>query len=174
MFVLMLGILIAAAVVATIIAVFRVGSDSSGLLKNFRVGFLTIAAAYSGLVSLLCLAAAAWGMNTRLPWASGVYMYLIPALSLPAFAILTFSSVRMLSYVLWLLTFTEPFAFYFGDRADRLSSGLRPIADTTERIGMFFNAFTIVLFGIAVLVQAASICASRERRMQEANGVAVV
>ena len=173
MSVLMFGILIAA-VVATIIAVFRVGSDSSALLKNFRVGFLAIAAACSGLLSLICLAAAAWGMNTRLPWGLGVYMYLIPALSLPAFAILKFGSVRTLSYVLWLLTLTEPFAFYFGDRADRLSSGLRPITNTTERIGMFFNAFTIVLFGIAVLVQAASICASRERHVQEANGVAVV
>jgi hypothetical protein len=50
-----------------------------------------------------------------------------------------------LSSVLWLMALASSLAFYFGDQADRLASGLRPITNPTERIGMFANAFTEVL-----------------------------
>jgi hypothetical protein len=172
MSVLMFGVLIAAAL-AMIIIPLSFKSCSPALLKNLRIGFLVVAVACSGLLSLICLAAAALGMNTSLPWGLGVLMYLIPALSLPAFAVLKISSVRTLSYVFWLITLASSLAFYFGVQADRLASGFRPITNPTERIGMFANAFTVVLVGIAVLVQAASICASRERRVLEANLVPV-
>jgi hypothetical protein len=163
----MFGVFIAAALALSIVPLgLRFGSPI--LLRNVRlvrICLLATAGAFSGLLLLICLAAAAWGMNTHLPWGLGVLMYLIPALSLPTFVILKLGSVRLLSFVLWLLATTSSFAFYFGDRADRLASGLRPITDLQERIGMFFNAFTLMLLGIAVLVQVASVCASWEKRM---------
>lgn len=131
-------------------------------------GFLLIVAGVlSGLLLLVSLAAAAWGMNTHLPWGLGVYMYLTPALSLPAFLLLRLSSVRTLSGVLWLITVASSFAFYFGDQADRIASGMQPISAPRERLGMFFNAFTIVLFTISVLVQLASVCTTRKKLMSE-------
>ncbi len=175
MSVLIFGVLIAAALAAiTIPLSLRYGSPA--MLKNLslvKTGLLVLASVCSGLLSLISLAAAAWGMNTSLPWGLGIFMYLIPALGFPAFVILKFGSVRLLSRVLWLMTLASSLAFYFGDQADRLASGLRPITNPTERIGMFTNAFTIVLVGIAVLVQAASICASKEKRVLEANFVPV-
>jgi hypothetical protein len=140
------------------------------LLTNIRLVrrlLLIAASVFSGFLLLICLAAAAWGMNTRLPWGLGVLTYLIPALSLPAFLVLTIGSVRMLSLVLWFLTVASSFIFYFGDRADRVASGLRPIADFKERAGMFLNAFTLFLLGIAVLVQVASMCGSWEEKITE-------
>ena len=119
--------------------------------------------------AFVCLAAAAWGMNTRLPWGLGIYMYLTPALSVPAFLLLRFSSVRTLSLVLWFLTVASSFAFYFGDKADRMASGMRPISDPGERLGMFFNAFTLVLIAILVLVQLASVCTTREKLMLDGD-----
>ena len=89
-------------------------------------------------------------------------MYFAPMLSLPALSLLAFGKLRLLARVLWLLTLASSFTFYFGDQAERLASGLRPINDTSERVGMFANAFTLVLLGIAVLVQMASACASKE------------
>jgi hypothetical protein len=142
------------------------------LLTNVRlVGRLLLIAAsvFSGFLLLISLAAAAWDMNTSLPWGLGVLMYLIPGLSLPAFLVLKFGSVRLLSLVLWFLTVASSFVFYFGDRADRVASGLRPIADSEEQVGMFLNAFTLFLLGIAVLVQVASMCASREKQITEIN-----
>jgi hypothetical protein len=147
MSVLMFGALVAAALAAIIIPVgLRYGSPA--MLKNLsliKTCLLVLAAACSGLLSLMCLAAAAWGMNTRSPWGLGILMYLIPTLSLPAFIVLKFGSVRTLSSVLWLMALASSLAFYFGDQADRLASGLRPITNPTERIGMFANAFTEVL-----------------------------
>jgi hypothetical protein len=137
------------------------------LVKNIssvRMLLLVAGSAFSGFLLLICLAAAAWGMNTSLPWGLGVLMYLIPALSLPAFLTLKFGSVRLLSLILWLLTIASSFAFYFGDKADRFASGLPPITDSKEKIGMFLNAFTLLLLGIAALVQVASMCASWEKR----------
>jgi hypothetical protein len=142
------------------------------LLTNVRLVrtlLLIAASVFSGFLSLMCLAAAAWGMNTRLPWGLGVLMYLIPALSLPAFLVLKFGSVRLLSVVLWVLTVASSLAFYFGDRTDRATTGLRSITDSKEQVGMFLNAFTLFLLGIAVIVQVASTCASWEKRMTEIN-----
>jgi hypothetical protein len=93
-------------------------------LPRVRTGLLVLAAVCSGLLSLICLAAG--GMNTRLLWGLGIFMYLIPALGYPAFVILKFGFVRVLSHVLWLMTLASSLAFYFGDQADRLASGLRP------------------------------------------------
>jgi hypothetical protein len=39
-------------------------------------------------------------MDSRVPWGLGVYMYLVPALSLPAFLLLGVSSLPTLSRVL--------------------------------------------------------------------------
>jgi hypothetical protein len=113
MSVLMFGVLVAAALTAIIIPVgLRYGSPA--MLKNLsliKTCLLVLAAACSGLLSLMCLAAAAWGMNTRLPWGLGILMYLIPALSLPAFIVLKFGSVRTLSSVLWLMALASSLAF---------------------------------------------------------------
>jgi len=119
---------------------------------------LWLAGVLSGLMTLMILAAAAWGMDTRPPWGLGVYMYLIPALSLPAFLLLKFSPVRTLSGVLWLLTAANAIAWYFGDRADRIVSGMRPISDPIEILGIFFNAFTILYVLISILAQLAAVC----------------
>jgi hypothetical protein len=138
MSVLIFGVLMAAAL-AVIAVPLGLKFGSPAMLKNLslvRTGLLVVAAVCSGLLSLICLAAAAFGMNTSLPWGLGILMYLIPGLGFPAFVILKFGSVRVLSYVLWLMTLASSLAFYFGDQADRLASGLRPITNPTERIGM--------------------------------------
>ncbi len=137
---------------------------STSALSGLTTILLWIAGAFSGFTALIALAAAAWGMDTRPPWGLGVYMYLIPALSLPAFLLLLFSTVRTLSRFLWALTILNPFAWYFGDRADRIASGMRPISDPMEIFGMFINAFTILLVMISVMVQLADICKRREER----------
>ena len=161
MSVLIYGVLMAA-VIAMIAVPWSLKYGSKAMLRELSSVLLILAAVCSGCLSLVCLAAAAWGMNPSLPWGLGILMYLIPALGFPSFAILKFSSVRVLSCVLWFMTLASSVAFYFGAQAERLASGLRPITVATERIGMFANAFTIVLIGIAVLVQVASVCASRE------------
>jgi hypothetical protein len=161
--------------IAAIIILFGLFTGNSFVLKRLSLislFFLVVAGVLSGLLSLVCLAAAAFGMNTRLPWGLGIYMYLMPALSVPAFLVLRFSSVRTLSLVLWFLTVASSFAFYFGDQADRVASGLRPISDPKERLGMFFNAFTLVLIAISVLVQLASICKSRAKHILDGDSVA--
>jgi hypothetical protein len=84
-------------------------------------------------------------------------MYLIPALSLPAFLLLKFS-VRALSRALWLLTVINAIAWFFGDRADRITAGMRPLSDPIEMAGMFLNAFTLLYLTISVLVQLAELC----------------
>lgn len=119
---------------------------------------LWMAAVASGLMTLMSLAGAAWGMDTRLPWGIGIYMYLVPALSLPAFLTLTFS-IRILSRVLWLLTILNVPAWFFGDRADRVASGLKPLSGLPE-IASFLNVFTLLYIAISVLVQMAEL---RER-----------
>lgn len=130
-----------------------------------RISFLWIAGILSGLMTLAILAAAAWGMDTRIPYGLGVYPYLIPALSLPAFLLLRFASLPALSRTLWFLTAACAVAWYFGDRADRIASGMRPISNPTEIFGIFFNAFTILFLIISVLVQFADVCRRREQNL---------
>jgi len=150
--------------VVTIVAVIAVplllhsgASISSQTLIATRAVLLWIAGILSGLMMLISFAAAAWGMDTRLPWGLGIYMYLIPALSLPAFLLLKFS-VRTLSRTLWLLAVISGPAFFFGDRADRIASGFKPLSDPREMTGMFLNAFTLLYLIISVLVQIAAVC----------------
>jgi len=100
-----------------------------GSRSSLANGLLLIAGIISALAALIALAAAAWGMDTRLPWVLGIYMYLLPALTLPSFLLLLWIHVRYFARVLWLLTLGEPFAFYFGDKAERLSSGMKPLSD---------------------------------------------
>ena len=65
-------------------------------------------------------------------------------LSLPGFLLLRISPPRVLARVLWFLTAACGVAWYFGDRADRISSGLPLISDPLENLGMFLNAFTLL------------------------------
>ena len=118
---------------------------------------LWIAGVLSGFMMLISMAAAAWGMNTRLPWGIGVFMYLLPALSLPVFLFLKFS-VRLLSRGLWALTLLNSFVWLFGDRADRIASGIKLLFDPLQIAGMFLNAFTLLYLIISVLVQIAALC----------------
>ena len=153
------------ALIAVVAIPLMLRSGASISSQTFAVisgSLLWIAGIISGLMMLMILAAAAWGMDTRPPWGLGVYMYLIPALSLPAFLLLKFS-VRALSRVLWLLTVINAPAWFFGDRADRIASGLKPLSDPREITGMFLNAFTILYVIISVLVQLAEFCGRKGR-----------
>lgn len=161
--------LMVAGLVVTIVALIAVpsllrsgASNSPQKLAATKAVLLWIAGILSGLMMLISFAAAAWGMNTRLPWGLGVYMYLIPALSLPAFLLLKFS-VRTLSRTLWLLALISGPAFFFGDRADRIASGLRPLSGPREIIGTFLNAFTLLYLIISALVQLAALCSRNSR-----------
>jgi hypothetical protein len=131
-------------------------------LSRLTVLLLWSAGILSGLMTLIALAAAAWGMDTRVPWGLGLYMYLIPALSLPSFLVLRFSNLATLSRVFWFLTIACAFAWYFGDQAERTFSGLRPLFGSRDILGTFFNAFTIVFVMISVLVQLAEVCWRRD------------
>jgi hypothetical protein len=126
---------------------------------------LWIAGVLSGLMMLISMAAAAWGMNTRLPWGIGVFTYLLPALSLLAFLLLQFS-VRLLSRALWALTLLNSLVWLFGDRADRIASGIKLLSDPVQIAGMFLNGFTLLYLIISVLVQIAALCEhKRESRL---------
>lgn len=164
-----MSFLMVAGFVVTIIAVIAVplllhsrASNSSQTLAASRTVLLTIAGILSGLMMLISFAAAAWGMDTRLPWGLGIYMYLVPALSLPAFLLLKFS-VRTLSRALWLLAIISGPAFFFGDRADRIASGFEPLSGPREITSMVLNGFTLLYLIIAVLVQLAALCARNSR-----------
>lgn len=133
------------------------------MLSGIRVGLLWIAGMLSGLMAIFALAAAAWGMDTRLKWGLGVYPYLIPVLSLPGFLLLRISPPRVLARVLWFLTAACGVAWYFGDRADRISSGLPLISDPLENLGMFLNAFTLLFIAISLLVHMAAISWRRQK-----------
>ena len=164
-FVIVAAFVMTAIAVITIPLRFAKGNPiAAQTLSRMAVFLLWIAGILSGLLTLAALAAAAWGMDTRLPWGLGVYMYLIPVLSLPAFLLLLFSSLRALSHVLWFLTVASAFAFYFGDRADRIASGMQPITDRMDSLGMFLNFFTILFVLISTLVQLAAVCKGREQR----------
>ena len=131
-------------------------------LSRVTVGLLWLAGILSALMTLAIMAAAAWGMDTRLAWGLSVYPYLVPALSLPAFLLLRIASPLVLSRVLWFLTAACGVACYFGDRADRMASGVRLVSDPLENLGMFLNAFTILFVAISLLVQMAAVCRRRE------------
>ena len=137
-------------------------------LRSTRLLLLSVAASSAVLLSVVALAAAAWGMNAQLPWGLGYWMYLTPVLSLPAFILLRFGTPRLLARALWLLTLASSVAFYFGDQAERSASGL-PQAGVTQRLGAAANAFTLVCFGIALLAQMASVCATKEACLAEAS-----
>lgn len=155
-----------AVTIVSVIAVpllLRSGSSNSWRsLAAYRAVLLWIAGILSGFMMLISFAAAAWGMDTRLPWGLGVYSYLIPALSLPAFLLLRFS-VLTFSRALWLLATVNGPAWFFGDRADRIASGFKPLTESREILGMFFNAFTLLYLIIAVLVQLAALCSRKSR-----------
>jgi hypothetical protein len=127
-------------------------------LQAMRTFLLWIAGIVSSLMTLIVLAAAAWGMDTRLPWGLGIYSYLLPALSLPAFLLLLTCRVQVLANIFWLLTAIFPFAWYFGDRAERIATHLPPLTDPHEIFGTFLNAFTILFVAISILVQLAAVC----------------
>jgi len=133
-------------------------------LAGMTRGLLLIAGILGSVMTLMILAAAAWGMDTNLPWGLGVYLYLIPALSLPAFFLL-FISVKATARTLWLLTIANALAWYFGDRADRIFQGLQPKAD----FGISFNFFTILLALISVLVELAAFCRGKEQRLADGS-----
>jgi hypothetical protein len=135
-------------------------SGASISMRGFAVtkaALLWIAGILSGMMMLISLAAAAWGMDTRLPWGIGIYMYVIPALSLPAFVLLKFS-VRQLSGVLWLLTSFNSFAWFFGGRAERIASGGKVLSGPLPTAGMILNGFTLLYLVISALVQLAALC----------------
>jgi hypothetical protein len=157
-------VITAIAVIAISLRLAKGNLIAAQTLSRTTIFLLWSAGILSGLLTLAALASAAWGMDTRLPWGLGVYMYLIPALSLPAFLLLIFSSLRALSRVLWFLTVASAFAFYFGDRAERIASGMQPIADRMDILGMFLNFFTILFVFISILVQLAAVCKLREQR----------
>jgi hypothetical protein len=152
-------------IVSAIAVPLLVRSGSSNSLRSLaatKAALLLIAGILSGLMMLISISAAAWGMDTRLPWGLGVYMYLIPALSLPAFLLLKFS-IHALSRTLWLLAVISGPAFFLGDRADRIATGLRPLTGPREIIGTFLNAFTLLYLAISVLVQMAALCDRNHR-----------
>jgi hypothetical protein len=162
-FLLLVGLIVAIIAAIAVPLFLRPGvSISSHTLFRVRAALLWFAGILSGLMMLISLAAAAWGMNTRLPWGLGVYMYLIPALSLPAFLLLKFPG-RTLSPALWLLTVLNAPVWFFGDRADRLASGLKPLSGPSEITGMFLNAFTLLYIIISVLVQLAELCGRKSQ-----------
>jgi hypothetical protein len=162
-FVMLVSFVIALIAVIAISSMLRSrDSISSQTFAVIRGGLLWIAGIISGLMTLMISAAAAWGMDTRTPWGLGIYMYLIPALSLPAFLLLKFS-VRALSRAMWSLTFINALAWVFGYQADRIASGLRPVMDAREITGMFLSGFTLLYFIIAVLVQLAEQCRSKDQ-----------
>jgi hypothetical protein len=129
---------------------------------------LWMAGCLSFLMTLITLAAAAWGMNTRLPFALGILQFLVPALSVPAFLLLRFWSVSILSRVFWCLTICNAVAWGLADQAERATSGFRPLSGL-ERFGTFLNAFTIVLLLVSSLVQLAAVCRHKQRVQVEAS-----
>jgi hypothetical protein len=163
-FLLLAGLIIAVTSVSAV--PFLLGAPISPQTIAIAKGVLLwIAGVLSGLMMLISMGAAAWGMNTRLPWRIGVFMYLLPALSLPAFLLLRFS-VRLLSRGLWALTLLNSFVWLFGDRADRIASGIKLLSDPLQIAGMFLNAFTLLYLIISVLVQIAALCEhKRESRL---------
>ena len=137
---------------------------SSETLPRLSFLLLIVAGILCGFMTLFILAAAPWGLETRVPLGLGVYPYLIPALSLPAFLLLRFWSPSVLAAVFWGLTTACAVAWYFGDRAERAFEHLRPVTDPTEKLGMFFNAFTLIYIMISVLIQLAAFCGRRLRQ----------
>ena len=157
-FLIIVGVIVTAIAAIAIPLLLRSGASISlQTLAVIRTALLWMGGVLSGLMMSMSFAAAAWGMDTRLPWGLGVYMYMIPALSLPAFLLLKLSS-RALSRALWLLTFINAPAWFFGDRADRIASGLKPLSDPREITGMLLNSFTLLYLIISVLVQLSELC----------------
>lgn len=165
-FLLLAGLIIIVTSLSAIPFLLR-ASISPQTLVIAKGALLWIAGVLSGLMVLISAAAAAWGMNTRLPWGIGVFMYLLPALSLPAFLLLKFS-VRLLSRALWALSLFNSLAWLFGDRADRIASGIKPVSDPLQIAGMALNAFTLLYLIVSVLVQIAALCErKRESRLAQ-------
>jgi hypothetical protein len=134
------------------------------VLQATRTMLLWMAGLLSGLMTLIILAAAAWGMDPRLPWGLGIYPYLLPALSLPLFLLLLVCHVQVLANAFWLLTAIFPFAWYFGDRVERIATHLQPLTDPLEIFGSFLNVFTLLLIAISILVQLAAVCDLKAKR----------
>jgi len=138
----------------------RIGPE---MLRRMTLGSLWIAGILSGLMSIVILAAAAWGMDTHIAWGLGIYPYLIPALSLPPFLLLLIATPQTLSRVLWFLTGACGIAWYFGDRADRIASGMALVSDPLRNLGTFLNVCTLLFVAISLLVQMAAIFRRREQ-----------
>lgn len=123
------GLLITVVALVCLPLFYRKPTTQPRVLARIAVLLLWAAGILSCWTTLLALAAGAWGMDTRVPWGLGVYMYLVPALSLPAFLLLLVSSLPTFSRVLWCLTLACAFAWSFGDEAGRRFSKLPPISD---------------------------------------------
>ena len=145
---------------------FQHPAPSTATLSFIKNGLLWVAGIIATCTAFISLLAAAWGMDTRLPWGLDIYPFLIPVLSLLAFFLLLFASVRILSAVLWILVVANGLSWLFADRVTRLASGWQPKVGW-EAVGMFFNAFTIVLFLVAVMVQTAAVCEYRYACLNE-------
>jgi hypothetical protein len=122
---------------------------------------LWMSAAVCLVMTLMALGGAAWGMETRLPWGLGVYPYLIPSLSVPAFLLLRFASIATLARVFWSLTLSCSVAWFFADGAERTLAGL-PIPSWGERLGMGLNLFSLEYILASVFIQMAAFLSSRE------------
>ena len=131
-------------------------SNQTRIASRLVLMFTWGAVILSSFMTLLALAAAAWGMDTRVPWGLGIYPYLIPILSLPALLLLKFASCKIVARVFWSLTLSCGIAWSVGDRAVHIASGLRPISEPREVLGMFLNAFTLMYAAASVLVQMAA------------------
>jgi hypothetical protein len=134
-------------------------------LSQVTLSLLWFSGVTSGFTTLIALAAAAYGMDTRVPWGLDIYPYLIPALGLPSFLLLRIFSITALSRLSWVLTVSCSIAWYLGDKAERVHSGLRPITDQRELVGTALNAFTLLLLAISILLQLAGMCRQREVRL---------
>jgi non-ribosomal peptide synthetase component F len=127
-------------------------------------GFLLMGAGIIGaLNALIAVAAASWGMDTRLPYGSGALVYLLPVLGLPAFVLLTFASAQVLAWAQWSLAIGSALSFPLNDYFERAASGVPPRTSAEDIFGMLLNGFTLILIAVAVLVQLAAFCQRREK-----------
>ena len=139
-------------------------------LRAGKVVFLVTAGILYAFISLVGLGAAAWGMETWLPWGVGIYPYLLLVVSFPVFLVLAFISLRRLPVVMWAITTVFPLAWWLAIRADRLSKGWTPVSDPRELLGTFLNAFTLVMIPAAIFAHLAARCDRRIKLLAIAEG----
>lgn len=74
---------IAGVVIAVLAVPLRLAANrpsTTQTMSGMSNGLLIFAGVLSAFMTLIILAAAAWGMDTSVPWGLGIYPYLIPAL----------------------------------------------------------------------------------------------